>query len=89
MKNPSDYEAGWTTQIINPKTGKPCSGGAARNLHLAEKGGAEAVFNAGGIAVLNQLTPLLERMQAQLDIAQQLNVQMGRELQKAQDRNRA
>jgi len=88
MKNPNDFEAGWTKQTTNPKTGKPCSGGAARNMHLAQQGGAEAVFNAGGISVLNQVAPLLEQMKAQLDISQQLNVQMANELQKVQKQNR-
>lgn len=88
MQNPNDFEAGWTKQAINPKTGKPCSGGAARNMHLAQQGGAEAVFNAGGISVLSQMAPLLQQMKAQLEISQQFNVQMAKELERAQSHNK-
>lgn len=82
MKNPEDYQSGWTQTIINPKTGLPCSGGAARNIRLAQTGGAEALFNAGGVNALNQVTPLVQQLQAQLATAQLFNQEMARRLEK-------
>ncbi|WP_312924723.1 hypothetical protein [Stutzerimonas nitrititolerans] len=82
MKNPEDYAAGWTKKTINPKTGKSPSGGAARNLRLAKMGGAEALFNSGGIHALSQITPLVQQLQSQLAASQLMNEEMAKRLSK-------
>jgi len=66
MINHNDYYAGWTTTIINPKTGKSCYGGAARNLRTAQVGGAAAIYNAGAIQAMQQIQPVVDRYEAQL-----------------------
>ncbi len=67
MKNQDDYKAGWTGKTYNPKTGKWSSGGAARNMNLARAGGAESVRASGYLAAVEQLAPLMQRMEAQLE----------------------
>lgn len=67
MKNQADYDAGWTGKTFNPKTGKWCSGGAARNRNLALEGGAQAVKAAGFAAGVEYVAPLLEQARAQLE----------------------
>ncbi|ELQ8317903.1 hypothetical protein R2571_006810 [Pseudomonas aeruginosa] len=89
MKNPEDYQSGWTQPIFNPRTGLQCSGGAARNIRLAQVGGAEALFNAGGVNALNQVTPLVQQLQAQLATAQLINQEMARQLGKGDGKRSA
>jgi hypothetical protein len=66
MKNPADYHAGFTKKMVNPKTGKQCSGGASRNLKVALAGGAvamqEAAFTQGAMLLL----PLIDGYQNEL-----------------------
>lgn len=75
MKNPTDYEAGWTGSVLNPKTNKSCSGGAARNLRLAQQGGVAAVESKAVLQTLIHLQPVIESLQAQLEKSQSLNAQ--------------
>jgi hypothetical protein len=72
MKNKDDYDNGWTKPVFNPSTGKTCSGGAARNLRTAQAGGAQALFNMGGIAVMQHIEPLVNNLQKQLQDSQVL-----------------
>ncbi|MDX1296636.1 MAG: hypothetical protein R3260_00135 [Pseudomonas sp.] len=82
MKNRDDYDAGWTGKVFNPKTGKTPSGGAARSLRIAQMGGAEAVFNAGGVHALAQVVPFIEQLQGQIATAQLINEEMARRLER-------
>jgi len=73
MRNPDDHEAGWTKKTKNPKTGKYCSGGAARNLKIAQAGGvvslqASAFFDGAqqAIRVLKPYKDAFEHFEAQL-----------------------
>ena len=75
MKNINDYNAGWTTSCLNPKTGKICSGGAARNLKTAQAGGAQAIYNNGVITTMQLLEPLVMRLENQLELANEQNKQ--------------
>lgn len=84
MKNRDDYEAGWTKPTLNPKTGKRPAGGAARNMLLAQQGGAQAVRNAGAIDAYNQMAPLFEQYQNQLNASQKISGQLLQKLQKLQ-----
>jgi hypothetical protein len=43
MTSKNDYDAGFTTGAINPKTGKFVSGGARRNVEIAKLGGVSAI----------------------------------------------
>jgi hypothetical protein len=61
MKNVNDYEAGWTTSLINPATGKKVSGGAARNHRTKQAGGAHAIYNVGAINAIQQMQPIIDR----------------------------
>ncbi|MBE3954499.1 hypothetical protein HJ144_24445 [Vibrio parahaemolyticus] len=73
MKNQKDYEAGWTKSTINPKTGKKVSGGAARNMHVANKNGLEAMRGDAFLSGMAYVQPLLDSYQKHLDrSAQQL-----------------
>lgn len=83
-----DYDAGWTQKTFNPKTGKWSSGGASRNMLLAQQGGAQAVRNAGAIDAYNLMAPLFEQYQNQLDASQKINLQLLQELQKLQGKKR-
>lgn len=76
MINPNDYYVGWTTTTINPKTGKTCSGGAARNLRTAQVGGAAAIYNAGAIQAMQQIQPVIDRYEAQLKEYSKLLIQL-------------
>ncbi|MBU0791888.1 hypothetical protein AX279_13285 [Pseudomonas sp. J237] len=67
MKNQADFDAGWTGKTFNPKTGKWCSGGAARNRNVALQGGAQAVKAAGFAEGIQFVAPLLEQTRAQLE----------------------
>ncbi|MGE4519538.1 MAG: hypothetical protein AB7E04_08535 [Desulfobacteraceae bacterium] len=66
MKNRDDYEAGWTKPIVNPKTGKKCSGGAARNHRTANAGGVENIRAGAFMEGINYVTPILEQYRNQL-----------------------
>ena len=87
MRNSDDYQAGWTTRIINPNTGKQCSGGAARNLRTAKAGGAVGIYNTGIIDAMQYIQPVVERLEAQLQESGKLNKQLI-ELLAAQQKNR-
>ncbi|WP_248464817.1 hypothetical protein [Pectobacterium versatile] len=73
MKNKDDYDAGWTTQTVNPATKKKCSGGAARNLKLGQLGGANAIQVIAAVKAVQSLQPIIEAQQAQI---QQQQVQI-------------
>lgn len=73
MKNEQDYKSGWTTKIINPATGKECSGGAARNLRTAQAGGSTAVQALAAVQAVQSLQPIIEAQQVQI---QQQQVQI-------------
>lgn len=75
MKNENDYQAGWTKQIINPATGKKCSGGAARNLKIAQAGGANAMQVASVMETLQSIQPIVDAQQAQI-LQQQTQITM-------------
>lgn len=81
MKKTPDYEAGWTTPTINPKTLRRCAGGAARSLRLKAAGGASGVYSAGFNAGLAHLAPLIEKFQRELRKAQIMNVAMMKQLE--------
>lgn len=87
MRNPDDYRAGWTTTTVNPRTGKQCSGGAARNLRTAQAGGAVGIYNTGFIHALQYMQPMVERLEAQLKESSELNKQFV-QLLAAQSKNR-
>lgn len=72
MRNPEDYAAGWTTATLNPRTGKRCSGGAARNLKTAQMGGAVGIQNDGFIKGVQFVQPVVERLEAQLEKSNKL-----------------
>ncbi|MEW5620628.1 hypothetical protein ABGT18_04740 [Pseudomonas putida] len=74
MKNPKDYEAGWTTPIFDPVTRQWLFGGAARLYRLAKMGGAQAVEEAGGNAMLLQLAPLMSQLQDRISASEALNL---------------
>ena len=76
MKNPDDYQTGWTTSIVNPKTGKRCSGGAARNLRTGQVGGESAIYNSGAVAAMQYVQPVVDRLEAQLQKSNELNEQL-------------
>lgn len=73
MQNPEDYAAGYTKKTLNEKTNKYCSGGAARNLHIAKQGGLAAAENKAQLEVLFTLQPLLESLHSQLSESMELN----------------
>jgi|GEM_PF-1788284 len=75
MKNKNDYDNGWTKPVVNPATGKTCSGGAARNLRTAQVGGAQAIFNMGGITIMQHIEPVVSSLQKQLQDSIELNKQ--------------
>jgi len=90
MINENDYNAGWTKKAINPRTGKTCSGGAARNLKLAMSGGATGVESAAAMQTFLFMQPMFNDLQNQLqqsnDQVQQSNLliqQMNQLLQNA------
>ena len=66
MKNQQDYQAGWTTKITNPVTGKECSGGAARNLRTAKAGGNSAVQALAAMQAVQSIQPIIEAQQVQI-----------------------
>ncbi|MEB5836238.1 hypothetical protein MXF26_08185 [Pantoea dispersa] len=66
MKNKDDYDAGWTTPAVNPATKKTCSGGAARNMKLAQLGGANAIQVVAAVKAVQSLQPIIEAQQAQI-----------------------
>lgn len=76
MINQNDYDAGWTKSAINPKTGKTCSGGAARNMKTALEGGAVAIYNAGAIHAIQYIQPVIARLETQLQKSNELNEQL-------------
>ncbi|MBS0861926.1 hypothetical protein [Providencia rettgeri] len=67
MKNEQDYNAGWTTQTTNPATGKKCSGGAARNLRMAQAGGANAVQVLAAVQAVQAIQPIINEQQVQIE----------------------
>lgn len=80
MKNPNDFNEGWTTKITNPQTGKGCSGGAARNLRIAQQGGAAAVQAAGAMAAIQCVQPVIERLEKALHDSNKLNLRLAKML---------
>lgn len=74
MKNKQDYQTGWTTQTTNPTTGKKCSGGAARNLRIAQAGGANSVQVVAAVQAVQSVQPIVDAQQAQI---QQQQAQIG------------
>lgn len=85
VKNPRDYEAGWTGKTYNPATGKTPSGGAARNMLVAQAGGASAVYAAGGADALNQIAPLIEQLQNRLLVSETFSEQLVKRLEALQN----
>lgn len=69
MRNEADYVAGWTGKIFNPETGKWSSGAAARNRRIAQAGGVRAVEAQAFTAGIEYVRPMMEQMQAKLDMA--------------------
>lgn len=69
MKNQKDYDAGWTKQVINPKTGKKVSGGAARNMHVGAKDGLESIRTDAFLGGVAYVQPLLDSYQKNLAIS--------------------
>ena len=67
MKGHDDYQEGWTTTAYNPKTGKMCSGGAARNMRIAQQGGVTALEDKAKMEAFQYIQPLVESLQKQLD----------------------
>lgn len=76
MLNEQDYKAGWTTPIEHPVTGNMCYGGAARNVRSRMAGGNCGVFNMGYVSAVNDLQPIINSYQEQLQTSQALNQQM-------------
>lgn len=74
MRNPKDYDAGWTTPFFDPVTGQWYYGGAARLVRMARMGGAYAVEEAGGNAMLLQLSPLMNQLQDRIAASEALNL---------------
>jgi hypothetical protein len=70
MRNPSDYAAGLTASLLDARTGKLLSGGAARNRRIAEAGGLAEIQNraiaAGIVLGVQQVQPLLHHYMAAL-----------------------
>ncbi|MGY4494901.1 hypothetical protein [Pseudomonas sp. TE3610] len=66
MQNPADYRKGYTTTWFNEKTGKYCSGGAARNGRIGERGGLAAIEDQAQQDTIKKLSPYIESLQAQL-----------------------
>lgn len=66
MKNPKDYEAGYTTRIFNKVTGKYSSGAAARNHRMANNGGLSAMEEKAFISGAMFLQPLVDGYKKQL-----------------------
>lgn len=87
MQNQKDHESGWTQGIVNPKTGKRSYGGAARNIRLAQMGGAEALFDAGGVSAISQIAPLVNMLQGELAKSRTMNEEMARLLTQVNARN--
>lgn len=76
MLNKKDYQSGWTTPIQHPITGNMCYGGAARNVRSWIAGGNCGVFNMGYLAAFNDLKPIINSYQAQLQASQEFNQKM-------------
>ncbi|MBV6303445.1 hypothetical protein KVP10_01035 [Candidimonas humi] len=76
MQNPDDYKAGWTTQALNPKTGELRSGGAARNMKTAQRGGVAAPENDATMQAFLYIQPLVDSLQARLGESMKLNQQL-------------
>lgn len=74
MRNPKDYEAGWTKPIWDPVTRRWLTGGAARLYRMAQMGGAHAVEEAGGNAMLLKLAPLINQLEARIAASEALNL---------------
>jgi len=75
MKNKQDYLSGWTTPTVNPATGRRCSGGAARNLKIAQLGGANAIQVTTVMKTMESLQPIINTQQNQINQQQsQINV---------------
>ncbi|WJV64585.1 hypothetical protein PCO87_11520 [Pectobacteriaceae bacterium C52] len=72
MKDSDDYQAGWTKKVLNPKTGKFCSGGAARNMLTAKAGGVVAIQNNAFISGVQYVQPIIESYQEKLKSATDL-----------------
>jgi hypothetical protein len=81
MKNPVDYEAGWTKRVVNPATGRESFGGAARNHRIGRLGGADAVYTAGATEALNEIAPLVEQLQDRLQQSETFSVELIRRLE--------
>lgn len=95
MKNHKDYEAGWTKSTINPKTGKKVSGGAARNMHVANQNGLEAMRGDAFLNGVAYVQPLLDSYKAHLDISTQqleksqaLNASLFKQLQEEKKKSK-
>ena len=80
MRNVSDYAAGFTKKTFNSRTGKFCSGGAARNLHTAEGGGLaereSKAAAAGFLEAFRVLQPVVENYSKQLEEYRSFLVQL-------------
>lgn len=95
MKNQKDYEAGWTKSTINPKTGKKVSGGAARNMHVANQNGLEAMRGDAFLNGVAYIQPLLDSYKAhldrstqQLEKSQTLNASLFKQLQEEKNKSK-
>lgn len=83
MKNQDDYKSGWTQKTINPKTGKECSGGAARNLRLAQAGGANSIQVMATVKAMQSVQPIVEQQQTQIKHQQKQIDSLTKTLEKA------
>lgn len=81
MRNPVDYDAGWTRSVVNPATGKESFGGAARNHRIGRLGGANAVYMAGATEALNEIAPLVEQLQDRLQQSEVFSAELIRRLE--------
>lgn len=52
MKNPSDYQAGFTTPVYVPGKDRPLTGGAARNYRLGQSGGVSGAQDRARVETL-------------------------------------
>ncbi|ELG2962008.1 hypothetical protein ABWJ26_003275 [Vibrio fluvialis] len=61
----NDYQAGLTTPILNPKTGKIVAGAAARNLRL-EGGGASGYAAQAVVEAMKPVEIMMGQLQSTL-----------------------
>lgn len=82
MKNPADYNAGFTKPLYVPGKARPLTGGAARNARLADIGGATGAQAQAIAAFQAHIGPVIEKMQNQLSSQQQMMMQMMQMMQR-------